>query len=177
MRIYAVTRRNRRATKSGKFPPKNPARLSRSGLTAHDHSPSSLIARAGTPRQLPPSLIARAGTSRRLTPHRIQPQQQQEPFRLPEKAASKDAPTVASHRERNNPHPIPFRRRNWAPSPLQSRGSKAGPPRVSTATLGQQSQGQLWASPYMAEARASDRSGCPKSCPRSAGRSPNGIPP
>ena len=32
-----------------------------------------------------------------------------------------------------------------------------------------QSQGQLWASPYMAEAQASDCLGCPKSCPRPAG--------
>ena len=35
--------------------------------------------------------------------------------------------------------PISFRLRIWAPSPLRSRGSKAGPPRVSTAALGQQS--------------------------------------
>ena len=75
------------------------------------------------------------------------------------------------------PQLIPSRLRNWAPSPLRSRGSKARPQRVSTTAPGQQSQGQLWASPYMAEARASDRSGCPKSCPRPAGRSPNGIPP
>ena len=53
-----------------------------------------------------------------------------------------------------------------APSPLRSKGSKAGPSRVSTAAPGQKSQGQLWASPYLAMARASDRSGCPKSCPR-----------
>ena len=121
MRIYAVTRRNRRATKSGKFPPKNPARLSRSGLTAHDHSPSSLIARAGTPRQLPPSLIARAGTSRRLTPRRVQPQQQQAPFRLPEKAASKDAPAVISRRERNNP-PDSFQAKELGTEPATVQG-------------------------------------------------------
>ena len=75
------------------------------------------------------------------------------------------------------PQPIHSRLRNRAPSPLRSRGSKAGPPRVSTAVPGQQSQGQLWASPYMVEARASDRSGCPKSCLRPAESSLNGIPP
>ena len=38
---------------------------------------------------------------------------------------------------------------------------RLGPPKVSIAAPGQQSQGQLWASPYMAEARANDRLGCP----------------
>ena len=128
--------------------PKNPMRLSRSGLTAHAPTPSSLI--------------ARTVTSRRLTPRRVQPQQQQAPFRLPEKAASKDAPAVVSRRERNNPHPIPFRQRNWAPSPLRSRGSKAGPLGVSTAAPGQQSQGRLRASLYEAEAQASETLGTPK---------------
>ena len=147
MRIYAGTSRNRRATKSGKFPPENPLRLPRSGLTAH------------TPT--PPSLIARAVTSRRLTPRRAQPQQQQAPFHLPEKAASKGAPAVANGRKRGNPHPNPFRQRNWAPSLLRSRGSKAGPSGVSTAAPGQQSQGRLRASLYEAEAQASETLGTP----------------
>ena len=131
----------------GEVFPKNPLRLPRSGLTAHAPTPSSLI--------------ARAVTSRRLTPRRAQPQQQQAPFHLPEKAASKGAPAVANRRKRGNPHPIPFRQRNWAPSPLRSRGSKAGPLGVSTAAPGQQSQGRLWASLYEAEAQASETLGTP----------------
>ena len=127
--------------------PKNSLRLSRSGLTTHAPTPFSLI--------------ARTVTSRRLTPRRVQPQQQRAPFRLPEKAASKDAPAVVSRRERNNPHPIPFRQRNWAPSPLWSRGSKAGPLGVSTAAPGQQSQGRLRASLCEAKAQASETLGTP----------------
>ena len=128
MRIYAGTRRNHRATKSGKFPPENPPRLSRSGFTAHAPTPS---------------LITRTVTSRRLTPRRVQPQQQQAPFRLPEKAASKDAPAVVSRRERNNPHPIPFRQRNWAPSLLRSRGFDSCPRATeSGATTGEPMRGR-----------------------------------
>ena len=47
------------------------------------------------------------------------------------------------------------------PSPLRSRGSKAGPPGVSTAAPGQQSQGRLRASLYEAEAQASETLGTP----------------
>jgi hypothetical protein len=78
----------------GEVSPENPVRLSRSGLIAQAPTPSSLI--------------ARAGTSCRLSPRRVQPQLQQAPFRLPEKAASKDAPAVG----REITPPIPFRRRN-----------------------------------------------------------------
>ena len=131
----------------GEVSPEDSLWLSRSGLTAHAPTPSSLI--------------ARTVTSRRLTPRRVQPQQQRAPFRLPEKAASKDAPAVVSRRERNNPHLIPFRQRNRAPSPLRSRGSKAGTLGVSTAAPGQQSQGRLRASLYEAKAQASETLGTP----------------
>ena len=43
--------------------------------------------------------------------------------------------------------PIPFRLRNWAPSPLRSRGSKARPPRVSTTAPGQTESGMTKGEP------------------------------
>ena len=60
------------------------------------------------------------------------------------------------------PHPIPFKQRNEAPSPLRSRGSKAGPLGVSTAAPGQKSQGRPRASPYRAETQARETLGTPK---------------
>ena len=109
-----------------------------------------------------PHLIAQTVMSHPPTPRHAA-------MAAPEKTASKDAPGVVSRWKGNTPQPIPSELRNQAPSPLRSRGSKAGPFKVSTAASGRQSQGQLWASPYMAEAQASDCLGCPKSCPRPAG--------
>ena len=117
-----------------------------------------------SPPTCPPSphLIAQTVMSHPLTPRRAA-------MAAPEKTTSKDAPGVVSRWKGNTPQPIPSELRNRAPSPLRSRGSKAGPFMVSTAASGRQSQGQLWASLYMAEAQASDCLGCPKSCPRPAG--------
>ena len=140
-RVETTGRRNR-----GSFPKKSAAVTQIRSYRPHAHSPLINCACSYVPS---------------LTPRRAQPQQQQAPFHLPEKAASKGAPAVANGRERGNPHPIPFRQRNWAPSLLRSRGSKAGPSGVSTAAPGQQSQGRLRASLYEAEAQASETLGTP----------------
>ena len=158
MCIYAGRGRNERAMKSGKFP-SNAAQI----IQIRFNRPRAhlfLINRTN-------SYVPSADTASRPTTATAGP----------EKPPQKVRPPLSADGRGISPHPIPFRLRNWATSPLRSKGSKAGSPRVSTAALGQQSQGQLWASPYMAEARASDRSGCPKSYPRLSGKSPNGIPP
>ena len=107
------------------------------------------------------SLILGTVMSHPLTPHHVRPLQRQASFCLPEKITSKGTPTAVEPMGEMSPHPIPFRQRNWAPSPLRSRGSKAGPLGVSTAALGQQSQGRLRASLYEAEAQASKTLGTP----------------
>ena len=125
----------------------------------------------------PPSLIARAVMSRQLTPRRAQPQQQQAPFHLPEKAALKGAPAVANGRERGNPHPIPFRQRNWAQSLYGPGVRRLGPQGFRQPPQGNRVRddyGRAYKRPRPKQAK---RLGRPVSCPRPAGKSPNGIPP
>ena len=88
-----------------------------------------------SPPTCPPSphLIAQTVMSHPLTPCHAA-------TTAPEKTASKDARGVVSRWKGNTPQPIPSELRNRAPSPLRSRGSKAGPFMVSTAASGRQSQ-------------------------------------
>ena len=110
MRIYAGRGRNRRATKSGKFP-SNPAQLNQIRFN-RPRAHLFLINRTN-------SYVPSADTTSHPTTA----------IAGPEKPPQKARPPLSADGRGISPHQIPFRLSNWAPSPLRSRGSKAGPPK------------------------------------------------
>ena len=161
MRIYAGTSRNRRATKSGKFPPENPLRLPRSGLTAH--SPLINCACSYVPSTDATSRPTVSSSRRRFTSPKKLPQKTRLPLLT---AGRKVTPTrfLSGKETGHRAYYGPGVRR------LGPQGFRQ-PPQGNRV---RDDYGRAYTRPRPKQAK---RLGRPVSCPRPAGKSPNGIPP
>ena len=161
MRIYAGTSRNHRATKSGKFPPENPLRLPRSGLTAH--SPLINCACSYVPSTDATSRPTVSSSRRRFTSPKKLPQK----ARLPLLTAGREVTPTRFLSGKETGH-----RAYYGPGVrrLGPQGFRQ-PPQGNRV---RDDYGRAYTRPRPKQAK---RLGRPVSCPRPAGKSPNGIPP